>query len=60
MCESKVIRKIEEKEETIMEDVIRIEVRNNALRIYGILGEQSELKGKIILVDMQNHVVVIE
>jgi predicted RNA-binding protein len=30
------------------------------LKLYGILGEESEIRGKIVLVDMKGHRVVVE
>ncbi len=60
MCESKVFLKEGGKEELVMEDVIRIEVLKEKIRLYDIFGESKEVKGKIVLVDMSSHRVVIE
>jgi predicted RNA-binding protein len=60
MCESKVIFARGGREEIIMEDVTRIEVSEDRLKLYGILGEESEIRGKIVLVDMKGHRVVVE
>ncbi|HID43682.1 MAG TPA: CooT family nickel-binding protein [Archaeoglobaceae archaeon] len=60
MCESKVVMKKGENEEVIIEEAIRIEVYDDILKIFGILGEKKEVKGKLILVDLQNHKVVVE
>ncbi len=60
MCESKVFLKRDGKEELVMEDVIRIEVEGEKLKLYGIFGEFKEVKGKIVLMDMSSHKVVVE
>jgi len=60
VCESKVFLKEGGKEELVMEDVIRIEVLKEKIRLYDIFGESKEVKGKIVLVDMSSHRVVIE
>lgn len=60
MCESKVVLRKGEDEEIVMEEAIRIEVDKDSLKIFGILGEKKVIKGKLILVDLQNHKVVVE
>jgi predicted RNA-binding protein len=60
MCESKVVFVKNGHEEVVMEDVVRIEVNGEKLKLYGILGEQSEVEGKIVLIDMRSHKVVVE
>jgi len=60
VCESKVFLKRDGKEELVMEDVIRIEVEGEKLKLYGIFGEFKEVKGKIVLMDMSSHKVVVE
>jgi|Deesub1362A_J573_1020465.scaffolds.fasta_scaffold00079_27 predicted RNA-binding protein len=62
MCESKVVRVKggeEEVEEVVMEDVVRVEVDGDLIRLYGLLGEYKEMKGKIVLMDMRSHRIVI-
>lgn len=59
MCESKVVRKNGGKEEVLMEDAVKIEVKGDKLKIYGIF-EEVEHTGKINVVDLQNHKVVVE
>ncbi len=56
MCESKVVRG----NEVLMEDVIRIEVEDGKLRLFGIFGEVKEVPGRIALVDLSGHKVVVE
>ncbi len=60
MCESKVVILKGGKKETIMEDVIRIDVEKDYLRIYGLLGEYKELKGRVRKMDLRNHEIVVE
>lgn len=59
VCESKVVRKDGDKEEVLMEEAIKIEVEGDKLKIYGIF-EEVEHTGKINVVDLQNHKVVVE
>lgn len=60
MCESKVFLVRDGGEELIMEDVVKIEVEGNKLVIYGILGEKRELIGKVVLMDLVGHKIVVE
>ncbi len=60
MCESKVFLKKDGKEELVMEDVVRIEVNGERVKMFDIFGEMKEVRGKIVLMDMSSHVVVIE
>ena len=60
MCESKVFKLKDGKEELVMEEVVRIEVEGDVLKLYGLLGEVKEIKGKIVLLDLVGHKVVVE
>jgi len=60
MCESKVVLVKDGREEVVMSDVVRVEVDGEKLKLYGILGEQAEVEGKIVLIDMRSHKVVVE
>lgn len=60
MCESKVVKLRNGEEELLMEDVVRIEVGGDTIRLYGLLGEYKETKGKIVLMDMRSHRIVVE
>ena len=60
MCESKVFLIKNGKEELIMEEVTRIEVDGDKLTIYGILGDKKELNGKVVLMDLIGHKIVLE
>lgn len=60
MCESKVFLIKNGREELVMEDVIKIEVKGDKLIVYGILGEKKELAGKVVLMDLVGHKIVVE
>ncbi len=60
MCESKVFLKSGDAEELVMEDVIRIEVDGEKIKLYGIFGDFKEVEGRIVLVDLSSHRVVVE
>ncbi len=60
MCESKVIAIKNGKEKILMEDVVRIEVENDKLKLYGLLGEMKEIKGRIVLMDLVGHKIFVE
>ena len=60
MCESKVVTIKDGNEVVIMEDVVRVEVRSDKIKLYGLLGESKEIKGKIIFMDLMEHKIVVE
>ncbi len=60
MCESKVILKKGESEEVVMEDVVRIEIENGKVKMWGLLGEYSEVEGRIVLMDFRGHKIIVE
>jgi predicted RNA-binding protein len=60
MCESKVVKLSDGEEIVLMEDVVRIEVEGDKLKLFGLLGETAEIKGRIALMDMKNHKVWVE
>ncbi len=60
MCESKVIIVKNGKEKILMEDVVRIEVENEKLRLYGLLGDMKEIRGRIVLMDLISHKIFVE
>jgi len=60
MCESKVILNRDGREELVMEDVVKIEVKGDKLAIYGILGEKKEIIGKVVLMDLVGHKIIVE
>ncbi|RLI79197.1 RNA-binding protein [Archaeoglobales archaeon] len=60
MCESKVFLVRDGEEKLVMEDVTKIEVRGDTLIIHGILGEKKELVGKVTLMDLVGHKIIVE
>lgn len=58
MCESKVFRVGSDK--PIMEDVIRIVVEGDKIKMWDILGEYTEIKGKIVEMDLKGHKIFVE
>jgi len=60
MCESKVVLRKGEKEEVVMEDVVRIEIENEKIKMWGLLGDYEEIRGKILLMDFRRHKIVVE
>ncbi len=60
MCESKVILRRGDSEEVVMEDVLRIEVENGKVKMWGLLGEYGEVEGRIVLMDLRGHRIVVE
>ena len=58
MCESKVFRVGSDK--PIMEDVIRIVVEGDKIKMWDILGEYTEIKGKIVEMDLKSHKIFVE
>ncbi len=58
MCESKVF--IQGNEEPVMEDVVRIVVDGEKIKMWDILGEYREIRGKVIEMDLVGHRIVVE
>lgn len=56
MCELKVILK----GKTIMEDVVRISVDKNAVRLQGMLGETKTVHGRIADINLTKQEAIIE
>jgi len=44
----------------IMEDVIRIVVEGDKIKMWDILGEYTEIKGKIVEMDLKGHKIFVE
>ncbi|MCS7121206.1 MAG: CooT family nickel-binding protein [Archaeoglobaceae archaeon] len=56
MCESKVLLN----GKVVMEDVVRIVVKDDKVKVYDILGSSKELKAKVVEVDLLGHKVLLE
>lgn len=59
MCESSVYFEKEGKEDLILKDVIFVRPENGSVYIEDILGESKTIDGKIALIDLMGHKVVI-
>ncbi len=57
MCESKVLST---KGELLMEDVVRIRVEGDLLRMWDVLGSVKELRGRILELDLVAHKATVE
>ena len=55
MCESRVYLD----DDLIVEDAIRIEVEGDKVIIYDILGDRKKISGKIKLIDLKEHKILI-
>lgn len=58
MCESKVF--LAGQEEPLMEDVVRIVVEGEKVKMWDILGEYREIKGRVVEMDLVGHKIVLE
>jgi predicted RNA-binding protein len=56
MCELKVILK----GKTIMEDVVRITVDKDSIKLYGMLGETKTVPGKIKDINITKQEAIID
>ncbi|MCS7144043.1 MAG: CooT family nickel-binding protein [Archaeoglobaceae archaeon] len=56
MCESKVFSA---SGELLMEDVVRIKVEGDVVRIWDILGSLKEIRGKILEIDLIAHKAIL-
>lgn len=56
MCESKVLLK----GKVLMEDVIKVIIKDDKIEIYDILGNSKELKAKVVEIDLLGHKIVLE
>lgn len=57
MCESKVFSA---HGELLMEDVVRIKVEGDRVRMWDILGSLEEIRGKILEIDLVSHKAIVE
>ncbi|VVB86793.1 putative RNA-binding protein [uncultured archaeon] len=56
MCELKIIFK----GKNIMKDVVRIKVDGDSVRLYGMLGEEKTVQGRIKDVNLTKQEAIIE
>jgi len=60
MCESSVFIEKEGNRELLMEDVVRVDIDGEEIKLTGILGETQEAKGRIKEINLMKHTIVIE
>ncbi|OQY01026.1 MAG: hypothetical protein B6I26_05330 [Desulfobacteraceae bacterium 4572_130] len=61
MCESNVYLKNNEKEELFMENVVSIiPVKENSFKLKGLLGDDKEITGKILDINLMAHKILFE
>ena len=60
MCESNVYLKAYGKEELFMKEAARIEIKDDKVEVYGLLGEKKEIEGRVKRIDFLEHKVVVE
>ncbi len=58
MCESKVY--LVGRDEPIMEDVVRIVVDGEKVKMWDILGKYKEIKGRVAEMDLVGHKIILE
>ncbi|WP_456329629.1 CooT family nickel-binding protein [Archaeoglobus sp.] len=58
MCESKVY--LSGRDEPLMEDVVRIVVEGEKVKMWDILGEYKEIKGRVAEMDLIGHKIILE
>ncbi len=59
MCESRVVIDRGNGHELLMEDVIRVEITGDDIKLMGILGEVRHAKGRIKEIDLLKHTILI-
>ena len=59
MCESTVYIEKGDEEEVVLKDVVFVEPREDSVYIEDILGESREIIGRIKLIDLVSHRVVL-
>ena len=60
MCLASVYGKQNDTETLIMKNVTRVEVREDKVYLYDIIGKETVIEGKLTLVDLTRSIVKIE
>ncbi|MBQ4564008.1 MAG: CooT family nickel-binding protein [Lachnospiraceae bacterium] len=60
MCLASVYGKQNDTETLIMKNVTRVEVREDKVYLYDIIGKETVVEGKLTLVDLTRSIVQIE
>jgi len=58
MCESKVL--LSGSDEPLMEDVVRIVIEGEKVKMWDILGDYKEFKGRVVEMDLVGHKIILE
>jgi predicted RNA-binding protein len=61
MCESKVFLQVGDERQHVMDDVVRMEIEENGVRVFDIIGQETFIEGaKVKLADLLAHQIVLE
>ena len=61
MCESKVFLLSGDDREHVMDDVVRMEIEENGVRVFDIIGREAFVEGaRVKLADLLAHQIVLE
>lgn len=60
MCESSVFIEKEGSRELLMDDVVRVDIDGDEIKLTGILGERQATKGRIKEINLMTHTISIE
>jgi predicted RNA-binding protein len=61
MCESKVFLQVGDEREHVMDDVVRMEIEENGVRVFDIIGQETFIEGaRVKLADLLAHQIVLE
>lgn len=59
MCESTVVIEKDGNRVLLMEDVARVDIEGDHIKLTGILGETKETEGRITEINLMAHTIVI-
>ena len=61
MCESKVFLQVGGERQHVMDDVVRMEIEENGVRVFDIIGQETFIEGaRVKLADLLAHQIVLE
>jgi predicted RNA-binding protein len=61
MCESKVFLQVGDERQHVMDDVVRMEIEENGVRVFDIIGQETFIEGaRVKLADLLAHQIVLE
>ena len=60
MCQARVYLRQDGGEHLIMEDVALIEVKGDACILWTLFGEQEQVQGRMVRIDLLKHAVHLE